>query len=282
MSASNQSRSVLITGCSSGIGYHAAKVLKEKGYDVIASARQQQDVDQLIAHGMFAVQLDLSDSNSIRNALNKTLEHTNGLLYGLFNNGAYGQAGAVEDLSREIIRQQFETNVFGWMELTNAVIPIMRTQGYGRIIQNSSVLGLIALKFRGAYTASKYAIEGFSDTLRLELNGSNVFISTIEPGPIESKFRQNSYQAFKAAIDAEKSVFSKEYAIAEKRLTKQGAAVPFTLPASSVTTKVIHALESKRPKPRYYVTFPTYLLGILKRILSSRMLDRLLLKLSNN
>lgn len=275
-------RAILITGCSSGIGYDAAFELQKRGYDVIASARQQQDVDILLAKGLFAVQLDLASSESIQNALKTTLAHTNGCLYGLFNNGAYGQAGAVEDLSRDVIRQQFETNVFGWMELTNAVIPVMRAQGHGRIIQNSSVLGLIALKFRGAYNASKYAIEGFSDTLRLELQGSNIFISCIEPGPIETKFRKNSYLAFKENIDTEHSVFKESYAVAEKRLTKKGVAVPFTLPASAVTSRVVHALESKRPKPHYYVTFPTYLFGTLKRILSTRMLDKILLKVSNN
>lgn len=278
---SNQ-HAILITGCSSGIGYDAAFELQKRGYDVIASARQQKDVEHLRARGLFAIQLDLTCSESIQQALEKTLVHSNGKLYGLFNNGAYGQAGAVEDLSRDVIRKQFETNVFGWMELTNAVIPIMRRQGYGRIIQNSSILGLIALKFRGAYNASKYAIEGFSDTLRLELAGSDIFISSIEPGPIETNFRSNSYQAFRANIDSKNSVFSAAYAQAEKRLTTKGAVVPFTLPASAVTKRVIHALESKRPKPHYYVTFPTYLFGTLKRILSTRMLDKILLKASNN
>jgi NAD(P)-dependent dehydrogenase (short-subunit alcohol dehydrogenase family) len=278
---SNQ-HAVLITGCSSGIGYDAALELHKRGYVVIASARQDKDVERLRTQGLFAVQLDLACSESIQRALAQTLAHTHGKLYGLFNNGAYGQAGAVEDLSRDVIRKQFETNVFGWMELTNTVIPVMRSQGYGRIIQNSSVLGLIALKFRGAYNASKYAIEGFSDTLRLELEGSNIYISSIEPGPIESNFRSNSYQAFKEHIDSDNSVFKAAYAQAEKRLTKKGAAVPFTLPASAVTRKVIHALESKRPKPHYYVTFPTYLFGTLKRILSARMLDRILLKVSSN
>ena len=277
-----EKRAVLITGCSSGIGYDAALTLRKRGYQVIASARKQRDIEKLRQLDLFTVQLDLTNSNSIHNALEATLAHTGGNLYGLFNNGAYGQAGAVEDLSRDNIRQQFETNVFGWMELTNTIIPIMRKQQYGRIIQNSSVLGLIALKFRGAYTASKYAIEGFSDTLRLELYDSNIYISTIEPGPIETKFRENSFKIFKETINVGESVFKEEYVKAEERLTKKGAAVPFTLPAEAVTAKLIHALESKKPKPRYYVTFPTYLLGTLKRVLSSRALDKLLLKLSNS
>ena len=275
-------KSVLITGCSSGIGYQTAKDLSARGYDVIATARKLEDVEKLNSEGLFCLQLDLSDSDSIRQAFTKTLEHTSGELYGLFNNGAYGQAGAVEDLSREIIKQQFETNVFGWMELTNLAILIMRQQGYGRIIYNSSILGFIALKFRGAYNASKFAIEGFADTLRLELNNTNIFISLIEPGPIETNFRNNSYKIFKETIDKENSVFKSEYLTAEKRLQKKGAAVPFTLPAEAVSKKVIHALESKRPKPRYSVTFPTYLFAYLKRVLPHRVLDKLLIKISNN
>ncbi len=276
------SKSILITGCSSGIGLQAAVDLQKRGYDVIASTRKQEDVERLNKQGLFTVHLDLANSTSIKNALELILSHSNGKLYALFNNGAYGQAGAMEDLSREAIQKQFDTNVIGWMELTNLVIPIMRQQGYGRIIFNSSVLGFIALKFRGAYTASKFAIEGYADTLRLELSGSNIFTSLIEPGPIDTKFRKNSYEAFLKYVDRDNSFFKDEYLASEKRLLKKGAAVPFTLPPDAITPKVIHALESKRPKPRYYVTKPTYALGYLKRLLSSRILDRLLLKISNS
>lgn len=274
-------RSILITGCSSGIGYRVAKDLAAHGYQVIASARTQSDVNRLNAEGLFCIQLDLIDSNSIANAVEQTLEYTHGNLYALFNNGAYGQAGAVEDLSRDAVRAQFETNVFGWMELINHVLPVMRQQGYGRIIQNSSVLGFAALKFRGAYVASKYAIEGFTDTLRLELYGSNIFASLIEPGPIKSKFRSNGHLAFQKYIDKDNSVFRQEYADTERRLLKKGSASRFTLPASAITPKVIHALESKQPKPRYYVTFPTYLFASLKRILSTNSLDKFLRRVSD-
>ncbi len=281
-SSKPNSRSILITGCSSGIGYQTAIDLTARGYNVIASARKQEDVERLNNEGIYTVPLDLEDSASIKNAIELTLRHSNGNLYGLFNNGAYGQAGAMEDLSREAIRQQFETNVIGWMELTNSVIPVMRSQGYGRILFNSSILGLIALKFRGAYTASKFAIEGYADTLRLELSDANIFTSLIEPGPIETNFRKNSYAMYKKFVDRDSSHFKEQYLASEKRLLKKGAAVPFTLPASSVTIKVIHALESNHPKPRYYVTKPTYVLGYLKRFLSSKALDKLLLKVSNS
>ena len=278
----NKNHSILITGCSSGIGYQVAKDLHKRGYLVIASARKKHDVERLVNEGLYSVQLDLEDPGSIKNAFKKTMDYTDGKLYALFNNGAYGQAGAIEDLSREALSKQFETNVIGTIQLTNLAIPLMRQSGQGRIIFNSSVLGFIALKFRGAYTASKYAIEGFADTLRLELNNSNIFVSLIEPGPIETKFRTNSFAMYKQYINRDASVFREEYLAAEKRLLKKGSAVPFTLPAESITPKVIHALEKKSPKARYYVTTPTYIFAYLKRVLNQGLLDKLLLKISNN
>jgi len=272
-------KSILITGCSTGIGLCVAQGLKQRGYRVFATVRKSSDISKLEAIGLESLQLDLDDSHSIKSAVNEVLKRTNGKLDALFNNGAYGQAGALEDISRDVLRQQLETNVLGWHELTNLVLPVMLKQGYGRIIQNSSVLGFIALKFRGAYSASKYAIEGLSDTLRLELIGTNVFISLIEPGPIESQFRANSFAAYKENIDKEKSRFKKDYEATEQRLGKKGAAVPFTLPPEAVLKRVIHALESKKPKPRYYVTTPTYIFGYLKRFLPIRLLDKLFNKI---
>lgn len=272
-------RSILITGCSSGIGLCAARGLHARGYRVFATARKAGDVARLQAEGLESLQLDLDDSDSIRAAVTEVLERTNGELYALFNNGAYGQPGAVEDLSRETLRAQFETNLFGWHELTRLLLPVMRKQGHGRIIQNSSVLGLVALKFRGAYNASKYAIEGLSDTLRQELHGSNIHISLIEPGPIESRFRANGVAYFKNNIDLEHSHFRRQYQKTLARLSARGPVVPFTLPPEAVLKKVIHALESPHPQPRYYVTFPTWLFGSLRRILTTRALDRLLRKI---
>lgn len=269
---------VLITGCSSGIGLCVAKGLHKRGYRVFAATRKWEDKLKLEGLGIESLQLDLDDTISIQNAIKELKSKTNGTLYALFNNGAYGQPGAVEDLTREAIRAQFETNLFGWLELTNLVIPMMRKQGYGRIIQNSSVLGFVAMKFRGAYNASKYALEGLTDTLRLELAGTDIHCSLIEPGPITSKFRNNAYTAFKTNIDAEKSVHRDHYNALEKKLLSEGSVVPFTLPPEAVLKKVIHALESPRPKTRYYVTFPTYLFGYLKRVLPGRILDRILAK----
>jgi NAD(P)-dependent dehydrogenase (short-subunit alcohol dehydrogenase family) len=272
-------RTVLITGCSSGIGHAVALGLKERGYRVFASARRPADVERLQAAGLEALPLDLNDSTSIRLAVSAVLAQTGGTLYALFNNGGYGQPGAVEDLSRQAIREQFETNLFGWLELTNLVIPVMRRQGEGRILQNSSVLGYVALKYRGAYNASKHAVEGLSDTLRLELQGSNIFVSLIEPGPIESRFRQNAHQNFKRHIHPQDSVHREAYARMEQRFKIEGPVQPFTLPPQAVLKKVIHALESRRPRARYPVTFPAHLFAWLKRILPAQWLDQLLIKI---
>lgn len=271
-------KAILITGCSSGIGRCVAEGLHKRGYRVFATARKAEDVASLQADGLESLRLDLNDSDSIHTAVADILERTDGKLYALFNNGAYGIPGAVEDLSRDTLRTQFETNVFGWHELTRLVIPVMRKQAEGRIIQNSSILGFIALPFRGAYNASKFAIEGLSDTLRLELRGTGIHVSLIEPGPIRSKFRENAFAAYKAHIDPEHSPHKARYQAMEARLSKEGDAMPFTLPPEAVLKRVLHALESHRPQPRYYVTFPTYLFGTLKRLLSFRMLDRVLMK----
>ena len=275
-------KNILITGCSTGIGYCVAKGLKQRGYRVIATARHEDSVKRLVNEGFESLQLDLSKSESIQRAFKEVLQLTDGNLYALFNNGAFGLPGAVEDLSRENLIFQFETNVFGWLELTNLVIPLMRKQGFGRIIQNSSVLGFVAMPFRGAYNASKYAIEGLSDTLRLELKGSDIFISLIEPGPIISQFRANAVKAMQQHIDIENSIHREKYLGVLERLNKKGPAAPFTLPPEAVLKRVIYALESKKPKPRYYVTFPTYLFAFLKRFLSHRQLDYLLAKAGND
>ena len=274
----NPSQTILITGCSSGIGYRTAVVLKERGYRVIASARKADDVTRLSNEGFEAIQLDLADSESIHRAVRKVKDMTDGKLDGLFNNGAFGQPGAVEDLSRDVLREQFETNFFGTHELSNLIIPMMREQGQGRIIYNSSVLGFIAMTYRGAYNASKFALEGLVDTLRLELHGTNIQLSIIEPGPISSDFRKNAFALYQKNIDAINSYHKTTYETMEVRLQAEGPVVPFTLSADAVVDKVIHAMEAKKPKIRYYVTFPTYLFGYLKRILPTRLLDYLVRK----
>ncbi|MGD2118927.1 MAG: SDR family oxidoreductase [Chromatiales bacterium] len=272
--------SILITGCSSGIGRHAAAGLAQRGYRVFASARKVEDVEKLRQAGFEAFRLDLDDSDSIRSAFANILQASDGRLYALFNNGAYGQPGAVEDLSREVLRQQLETNVLGWHELTNLAIPVMRRQGEGRIIYNSSLLGFVAMAYRGAYNCSKYAIEGLADTLRQELSGTGIHVSLIQPGPISSRFRANAYEKFLTNIDAGNSMHQPQYQAMQQRLQKEGAAVPFTLPPEAVLQKLIHALESRNPRIRYPVTVPSHLFAGLKRLLPQRTLDRMLLKAS--
>lgn len=268
-------RSILITGCSTGIGHHCALALKEEGWQVFATARREKDLQALKAQGLEAIPLDYTDRSSIDACVKVVLDKTGGKLDALFNNGAFGQPGAVEDLSTDVLRTQFEANFFGWHELTRQIIPVMRAQGHGRIIQCSSVLGFIPMAFRGAYIASKYALEGLTDTMRLELHSSGIHISLIDPGPITSRFRENARIKFVDNIDIENSPFAKRY---KKRLSKLESELPdtFELPPEAVLKKLRHALNASSPKPRYFVTFPTHLMAILKRLLPTRTLDAFL------
>jgi len=269
--------SVLITGCSSGIGLSTAILLKEQGFRVFATARMEKDVLKLKNMGFESFFIDVTKHETIHKTLDEILVLTKGTLDVVFNNAGFGQPGAVEDLTTDILKTQFETNVFGLHELTQAVIPIMRKQGYGKIIQHSSVLGLISLKYRGAYNASKYAIEGLTDTLRLELEDSNIFVSLLNTGPIKSHFRQNALAMFKKNIDASKSYHQDAYSQQlSERLNSKEATVPFTLEPIAVSNVVLKIINSSRPRPRYYITKATHLLGFLKRILPTRWLDLIL------
>ncbi|MGD2076293.1 MAG: SDR family NAD(P)-dependent oxidoreductase [Gammaproteobacteria bacterium] len=271
---------IVVTGCSTGIGYCVAHGLLRRGYRVVATARRQPDVARLRAEGLECLELDLDDPGSIAQAVSELEHSAERRIYGLFNNAGFGQPGAVEDLHREVLRAQFETNVFGTLDLTNRILPWMREAGEGRIIQNSSLLGFVSLAYRGAYNASKYALEGLYDTLRLELAGSGVHAVLIEPGPVTSRFRANAYAAYRRNIDSRNSVHRETYRAMEARLSQEGSVAPFTLPPEAVLKKVIKALESPVPRPRYYVTFPSYLFGALKRCLGTRALDRVLLGVS--
>jgi len=272
-------KSVLITGCSSGIGRCLALGLKARGYRVFATVKQDKDVALLLDAGLESLVLDLRDSDSIRAAVDEVLARTGGKLYALINNGAYGLPGAVEDLTRAALREQFETNVFGTQELTNRLLPAMRAQNDGRIIQISSLLGIVCLAYRGAYNASKFALEALSDTLRLELRGTNIHVVLIEPGPITSRFRANAFEAYKRNIDKTRSAHREYYERVEKRLGGEKP-LPFTLPPEAVLKKVILALESHKPKLRYPVTVPSHLFTWLRRILPGRVLDAMLARVS--
>ena len=269
---------IFISGCSSGIGLDAVQALKTRGYNVLASCRKPYDVGILLQQGIDCIQLDLASSESVQTALLEIKQH--GQLYALINNAAFGVPGAVEDLSRAALLHQFETNVFGTHELTRGCLKLMLQHDAGRIIQISSILGGLCLPMRGAYNASKYALEALSDTLRLELHDTNIKISLIQPGPIESQFRPNALREFKQHIDVKNSRYQRHYTSVENRLSN-GKAVPFTLPASAVSNAIIHALESRKPRIRYRVTRPTQVFLPLKRFLPDRWMDRLLLKLGD-
>lgn len=271
-------RTIFITGCSTGIGYTAAHQLQKHGFNVIASCRKKEDIDRLQSEGLTCLYLDYSDPQSITDAVTEVIRLTGGKLYALFNNGAYGQAGALEDLPRDALKEQFESNFFGWHQLVTELLPVMRNHNQGRIIQNSSVLGIVAMKYRGAYNASKFAIEGWTDTLRLELSETNIKISLIEPGPIETEFRSNALKAFKKWVSIENSPHKEKYLVQQQRLEKAQSGSAFVLPADSIIPPLLHALNSSKPKARYRVTFPTHLFSILKRLLPTKYLDMILNK----
>lgn len=269
-----QQRTILITGCSSGIGYAAAHTLRERGWRVFASCRQTRDCERLAAEGFDAPQLDYTDASSIAAALDHVIEQTGGTLDALYNNGAHATPGAVEDLPTDALREIFESNFFGWHELTRKIIPVMRAQGHGRIIQCSSVLGLVTMPWRGAYNSTKFALEGLTDTLRIELRDTPIHVTLIEPGPITSNIRANSIPHFERWIDWKSSARKAQYesALLDRLYTARGPD-RFELPPQAVVDRLIHALEADRPRPRYYVTTPTRISGILKRILPTRALD---------
>ncbi len=275
-----KTRSILITGCSSGIGYDAAHSLHRRGWQVFATCRHQADCDRLAAEGLTSLRLDLTDAASIRSAVDQVLAATGGTLDALFNNGAFGLPGAAEDLPTDALREIFETNFFGWHELTRAVIPVMRAQGHGRIVQNSSVLGIVTMRWRAAYAATKFALEGYSDTLRIELAPAGIQVILIEPGPITTDIRIKSIPHFERWIDWRASPHRAKYekSLLARLYGENPDKDPFELPPSAVTAKLVRALDARRPHPRYYVTTPTHIAGLARRLLSTRLQDRILSK----
>ncbi len=266
-------RTLLITGCSSGIGYDAAHGLRARGWRVFASCRKPEDCARLRAEGFESPLIDYADTASVAAGLAEVLAATGDRLDALFNNGAFALPGAVEDLPREGLAAIFETNLFGCHDLTRRVIPVMRAQGQGRIVNCSSVLGLAGMRWRGAYVATKFAMEGLTDVLRLEMRGTGIRIILIEPGPITSLIRHNSIPHFERWIDWKGSARRAEYESLLHRLYGDNQHDRWELPASAVTARLAHALESPRPRPRYWVTTPTWIVGTLKRLLPTRAAD---------
>ncbi len=272
-------RSILITGASSGIGLASAAVMKARGWRVLATARKDTDLQHLkSAVGVEALPLDLSDPQSVAACTENALERTGGKLFALFNNGAYGQIGAVEDLSMETLRRQFEVNFFAQHDLARRIIPTMRTNGGGRIVQCSSVLGFVPAPYRGAYCASKFALEALSDSMRLELAGTGISVSLIEPGPIRTRFVETALANFLATIDIERSPHRDLYR-ARLESMKAGGKSTFKLEPEAVAAKLVHACESARPKRSYMVTTPTYLAALMKRLGPQALNDWLVRKI---
>ncbi|SDI73788.1 SDR family oxidoreductase [Aliiruegeria lutimaris] len=272
-------KTILITGCSSGIGHDAAHGLKERGWRVFATCRRDEDVERLKGEGLESLRLDYANRDSITACVASVLDRTGGRLDALYNNGAFALPGALEDLPTDGLRSLFEANFFGWHELTRQVIPAMRAQGHGRIVQCSSVLGLVPMKWRGAYVSSKYALEGLTDVLRLEMADTGIKVILIEPGPVTSKLRINAIPHFERWIDWRASPRAEQYEKSLlKRLYEERGPDRFELPAAAVTAKLLRALEDRNPAPRYYVTTPTYIMGALRRVLPTRALDAIIQK----
>ncbi len=273
---SEQGRTIIVTGASSGIGAYCARALKNAGWRVFATARKPDDLARLEADGIEAFYMDYRDAASIGALVEAVLERTGGRLDALYNNGAYAQAGAVEDLPMEALRDQFEVNFFGWHDLTRRIVPVMRHQGNGRIVHCSSILGLMPVKWRGAYAASKHALEGLMLCLRAELEGSGVHVSLIEPGPIESKMAANGLGWFEKYIDVENSPHRDAYRRQLERLRSGGTQSRFKLKPDAVWSELRHALDSPHPRPHYVVTTPARTGVILKRLLPASLLYRIL------
>ncbi len=271
-------RTILITGCSSGIGLDAARTLAARGWRVFATCRRTEDRDRLAAEGLESFTLDLADAASVEAGAAEALDRTGGALDALFNNGAFATPGGVEDLSRAALREIFETNLFGQIDLTNRVLPAMRARGSGRIVMNSSVLGFVSTPWRGAYSATKFALEALTDALRMELHATPIRVSLIEPGPITTDFRRNAARAFARHIDWRTSPHRAAYeATLMARLNAtDGPPDRFELPPSAVTARLIEALESPRPKARYFVTKPTYIADLMRRLMPTPLLDAVL------
>ncbi len=269
-------RTIIVTGCSSGIGAYCARALRRDGWRVFATVRRQADRASLEADGIETFLMDYTDHESIAALVADVAARGGGRIDALFNNGAYGQPGAVEDLETDVLRAQFETNLFGWHELTRRVIPFMRAQGHGRIVQCSSILGLVPYRYRGAYNASKFALEGLSVTLRMELEGSGIHVSLIEPGPIESRFNANALKMAEAHIDLENSAHAQEYRRQLARLDGSGPVNRYKLGPDAVYAVLTHALTAKRPRPHYPVTTPAKRGMALKRLLPADLFYRIL------
>lgn len=263
-------RSILITGASSGIGLCAATSMAARGWRVFATVRREADAARLAAiAGVTPLVMDYADPEAVAACVDAVLSATGGRLDALYNNGAGALPGALEDITRAQLTALVESNVLGWHDLTRRIVPAMRAAGGGRIVFCSSVLGFMSMPHRGAYSVTKYAVEALADSYRLELAGSGVSVSTIEPGPIRTGFVRKSLDAFAASVDVEGSVHRDDY---RRRLAgMSGRPSPLSKPPEAVVRCLIHACESRRPKPIYRVTLPTAVASLAKRLMPTRL-----------
>jgi NAD(P)-dependent dehydrogenase (short-subunit alcohol dehydrogenase family) len=265
-----QKQVILVTGCSTGIGRATAIEAAERGHRVFASARRREDIAELTAKGIETLALDVTDRASIREAVKTTLAMA-GRIDALVNNAGYGQYGAIEDVSPEEWRAQFEVNVFGTVEVLREVLPGMRAARRGTIVNVSSLAGKVTVPFAGPYCASKHAIEAISDALRVELAPWRIRVVVVEPGPIGTRFGDRSREAA-ARILATPGPYSRFYENAERASQKdfqRGRRKPET-----VARVIVRAIESRRPKTRYRVAPLARILVPLKGITTDRFLDR--------
>ncbi|MBF0285312.1 MAG: SDR family NAD(P)-dependent oxidoreductase [Magnetococcales bacterium] len=270
-------RILLVTGCSpEGIGRAAARRMAARGWRIFAATRRTEHFPELRAEGLEPLRLDLADESSIAQAAEELLAHSGGALSAVFHNGAYGQPGGLEDLPTAALRRQFECNLFGVHELTRRLLPALLRDGGGRLLINSSVLGFVAMPWRGAYVASKFALEGWADALRLELENSGVDVVLIEPGPVETRFRANALAAFHREAAVESSRHQEVYRGLVAKYAGGKSSSAFAVGPEVVAKVVQRALESRRPRVRYRVTAPTKIFAFLKRVMTDRGLDRLL------
>lgn len=268
-----EQKTVLVTGCSSGIGEATARVLREHGWRVLPTARKEADLVELREQGFEAIRLDLADSDSVQAAARETLALLDGQLGALVNNAGFGQPGALEDITREALRYQFEVNLFGMQELTNLFIPVMRERGYGRIVNVSSVVGKVALPFYGAYSATKFAMEALTDAMRVELRDTGVAVSLVEPGPIATRFGQNAARQVEEHLDLDSAKHASTYRQMLERRKGKSITKPFTKPPEAVAKKILHALESRHPRIRYPVTVPAYVGAFMSRFAPTGLMD---------
>ena len=267
---------VLITGCSSGVGRATALEAARRGHRVFASARRREDLSFLPSQrGVTALLLDVTDAASVARAVEAVLREA-GRLDALINNAGFGQYGAVEDVSPEEWRRQFDVNLFGAVVAIRAVLPAMRTARRGTIVNVSSVAGKISIPFAAPYCASKHALEAVSDALRVEVAPFGIRVVVVEPGPISTRFGETAREKV-SGIVARPGPYSAFYPAAERAMETD-----FTkgrLPPEAVARVILRAVESSDPKPRYRVTSMAKVFLPLRRVLPDRFLDRRMKKL---